>query len=197
MTRSLVRFSSLLVAVGLALVTPSSALGLDRAQDLTATYRGQGIDPREASHHFCHTRDYPIVRCFDSQAEVDADLGWVEPEAPGVNGLPPTAPAATTPAPAASAAGNSSPDFTGPFTIAYWDIEYGGSALTLYYAVGNLDALGWNDAISSFKSVNCGIPRYWTDAYYSGAYWQNGCNVWSPNLYSVNDTFSSVQNMAP
>jgi hypothetical protein len=187
MTRSLVRFSSLLVAVATALVMPSCAYGVDRTQDPTATYMGQGIDPREASHHFCHTRDYPIVRCFDSQAEVDADLGWVEPQAPGQNGRPT----------ADAAASSSPPAFTGPYTIAYWDINYGGSALTLYYAVGNLDALGWNDAISSIKSINCGVPRYWTDANYSGVYWQNGCNVWSPNLYSQNDMFSSVQNLAP
>jgi hypothetical protein len=33
---------------------------------VTATYEGQPIDPRLASHYFCHTRDYPVVRCFAS-----------------------------------------------------------------------------------------------------------------------------------
>ena|ERR1035437_3125669 len=50
---------------------------------VTATYEGLPIDPRTASRYFCHTRDYPAVRCFASQAEVDEDLGWVEPTAPG------------------------------------------------------------------------------------------------------------------
>jgi hypothetical protein len=150
---------------------------------VTATYEGQPIDPKLASHYFCHTRDYPVVRCFDSQQEVDDDIGLVEPVAPG--GSSPLSP--------------DFPDFPGgtPYTIAYWDINYGGSALTVYGAVWNLDLIGWNDNISSFKSVNCGIPRYYVDASYSGAYWQNSCNNWSPNLYAYNDTMSSVLNEAP
>ena len=183
----LARFSFVLLAVVWFAVLPGAAGAEDPAPGLTATYYGQRIDPREASHHFCHTRDYPIVRCFDSQAEVDADLGWIEPTAPGQPGS-----AASQAAPTGLL-----PDFTGPYSIAYWDINYGGTALTLYVAIANLDSLGWNDAISSIKSVNCGIPRYWTNADYGGTYWQNGCNVWSPNLYGQNDTFSSVQNEAP
>ena len=50
---------------------------------VTATYEGRPIDPVQASHYFCHTRDYPIVRCFASQAEVDRDLDWIEPQGPG------------------------------------------------------------------------------------------------------------------
>ena len=158
---------------------------------VTATYKGQPIDPRLASHHFCHTRDYPVVRCFDSQQEVDDDIGLVEPVAPG------------EPGPLLSGGDDSiegiSPDFPAgvAYTIAYWDINYGGNALTVYGAIWNLDLIGWNDNISSFKSVNCGIPRYYVDASYSGVYWQNSCNNWSPNLYAYNDTMSSVLNEAP
>jgi hypothetical protein len=188
MNELILRSSNVLLALTMALGVPgiaaaasSSSAADPQANELTATYMGQPIDPREASHHFCHTRDYPVVRCFDSQAEVDADLDWIEPQAPGGHG----------------SVDGMSPEFTGPYTIAYWDANYGGNALTLYNAVSNLSALGWNDSISSIKSVNCGIPRYWTDAGYSGTYWQNGCNSWSPNLYAQNDTFSSVVNEAP
>ena len=154
---------------------------------VTATYQGQQIDPAIASHYFCHTRDYPVVRCFDSQAEVDADLGWIEPTEPG------QAAEGTD-----SGGDPTSPDWGGgPYTIAYWDINYGGSALTVYTAVSDLGLLGWDNNISSIKSVNCGIPRYFVNTGYGGGYWQNACNVWSPNLYSTNDTFSSVENMAP
>jgi hypothetical protein len=126
------------------------------------------------------------VRCFASQAEVDADLGWVEPTEPGR-------------AAAAASASGGTPDWPQgtAYSIAYWDINYGGSALTLFGALSNLGILGWNDSISSLKSVNCGIPRYYVDAGYGGTYWQNGCNVWSPTLNSYNDTFSSVVNEAP
>ncbi|HEX7490960.1 MAG TPA: hypothetical protein VF337_04595 [Candidatus Limnocylindrales bacterium] len=155
---------------------------------VTATFHGYPIDPALASHYFCHTRDYPAVRCFDSQAEVDADLGMVEP----------------TPGPAEADSSTDTsihivvPDWSGgAYTIAYWDINYGGSALTVYGAVPALSVLGWDDAISSIKSVNCGIPRYYLNPNYGGSYWQNSCNSWSANLYSVNDTFSSVINEAP
>jgi hypothetical protein len=198
MHQVILRSSNVLLALTMALGLPGMAVAASassaadpQANALTATYMGQPIDPREASHYFCHTRDYPVVRCFDSQAEVDADLGWIEPQAPGDQSA-----AVSVTDPDGSADGLS-PEFTGPYTIAYWDINYGGNSLTLYSAVSNLSALGWNDSISSIKSVNCGIPRYWTDAGYSGTYWQNGCNSWSPNLYAQNDTFSSVVNEAP
>jgi hypothetical protein len=191
MRRLLIR-STALVALALSMVwsAPGPAAA-DTSTDsvdpngsvVTATYEGQSIDPKLASHYFCHTRDYPVVRCFDSQQEVDDDIGLVEPVAPG--GSSPLSP--------------DFPDFPGgtAYTIAYWDINYGGSALTVYGAVWNLDPIGWNDSISSFKSVNCGVPRYYVDAGYSGVYWQNSCNTWSPNLYAYNDTFSSVVNEAP
>jgi hypothetical protein len=145
---------------------------------VTATLDGRPIDPGTASHYYCHTRDYPVVHCLDTQAEVDSDLGIVEPASPGAAGL--------------------SPAWSGlAYTIAYWDINYGGSTLTVYGAIPYLGVIGWNDNISSFKSVNCGIPRYYVDSNYSGAYWQNSCNTWSSSLYSYNDTFSSVVNEAP
>ena len=155
---------------------------------VTATYEGVPIDPRTASRYFCHTRDYPAVRCFASQAEVDEDLGWIEPTAPG-----------NTPEAARFNSSDVSPDFPPgtAYSIAYWDINYGGTALTLYSSLPNLGLLGWNDSISSFKSVNCGVPRYYIDANYSGVYWQASCNTWTPNLYGSNDTFSSVVNEAP
>ena len=157
---------------------------------VTATYEGQSIDPQLASHYFCHTRDYPIVRCFASQEEVDNDLGIVEPTAPGEAGM--------TQSSAGESVGGVTPDFPPgvAYTIAYWDINYGGNALTIYGAISNLNILGWGDNISSIKSVNCGIPRYYVDASYSGLYWQNGCNYWSASLGSYNDTFSSVLNEA-
>jgi len=154
---------------------------------VTATYEGQPIDPVQASHYFCHTRDYPVVRCFATQAEVDQDLGLVEPAAAG-----------NTSVRGASLQGRFTPDWSGgAYTIAYWDINYNGSALTIYGALSSLAILGWNDAVSSIKAVNCGIPRYFVDISYGGYYWQNGCNVWSSSLASYNDTFSSVINEAP
>jgi hypothetical protein len=192
----LLRFvATLVIAVAIAGEIPAHAVASSPyvlssdGTAITATYEGVPIGPWQASQHFCHTRDYPIVRCFASQAEVDADLGWTEP----------TAPAASLGAGSADGnAGGTAPDWAGgPYTIAYWDINYGGNALTVYGAVPNLGAIGWNDAISSMKSVNCGLPRYYENINYGGWYWQNGCNVWTANLYDFNDTFSSVVNMAP
>jgi|ERR1035437_9509847 hypothetical protein len=179
----------LLTGVPAQVIAASSLEAIaDDGTVVTATYEGVPIDPHTVSRYFCHTRDYPAVRCFASQAEVDEGLGWVEPTAPG-----------GTAASAASSSSDVSPDWPQgvAYSIAYWDINYGGSALTLFGALPNLGIIGWNDSISSIKSVNCGIPRYYIDANYRGIYWQNACNVWSPNLYSSNDTFSSVVNEAP
>jgi hypothetical protein len=192
MRRLAVRLATILVMAlslvssmpGAAAATSPSATDPDGLV-VTATYREQPIDPAQASHYFCHTRDYPVVRCFATQAEVDNDLGLVEPQAPGV-----------APKPGDTGAGAPLQAMSVAYTIAYWDINYGGSALTVYGAVPSLGVLGWNDSISSIKSVNCGVPRYYVDASYRGLYWQNSCNTWSPNLYSSNDTFSSVLNAA-
>jgi hypothetical protein len=186
MHQSLIR-SAALLALAFSLTSAATApaaaaqpLSIDPNGDaVTATYEGQPIDPALASHYFCHTRDYPIVRCFASQQEVDRDLGVSGPlSGQGQAGI--------------------TPDWSGgAYTIAYWDINYGGTALTIYGAIPYLGVIGWNDNISSFQSVNCGIPRYYVDANYGGTYWQNSCNTWSPNLYAYNDTFSSVVNEAP
>lgn len=183
---------TLICGAPLAHAAATSTDSVDRdGRVVTATYKGQPIDPSLASHYFCHTRDYPVVRCFASQAEVDNDLGLVEPTAPGEAGM--------TQSSADETVGGVAPDFPPgvAYTIAYWDSNYGGTALTVYGALWSLGTLGWNDSISSIKSVNCGVPRYYVDANYGGAYWQNGCDSWSPNLASYNDTFSSVLNEAP
>lgn len=178
---------SLVSAAPLDAAAPSQPSNVDQNGNVvTATYEGQPIDPVQASHYFCHTRDYPVVRCFASEAEVARDIGVVEPPAPRD--------------PGSLSIGDSSlagvtPDWNGgAYTIAYWDINYGGSAIWIYGAVPNLGIVGWNDQISSFLSLNCGIPRYYVDANYGGVYWQDGCNSGSPNLASYNDTFSSVVN---
>lgn len=198
MVRLSVPSFALLFVLSLALSAPSVAAAsvqpssTDPSGDsVRVIYMGQPIEPTQASHHFCHTRDYPMVQCFDTQAEVDADLGWIEPRAPGDPGS--AAPASRS----RSRVNGMSPAFVGPYTIAYWDANYGGTALTLYSAVPSLGAIGWNDSISSIKSTNCGIPRYYVDASYSGPFWQNGCNYWTSSLGEYNDTFSSVLNEAP
>ena len=168
-----------------AAATATSASSADPGtNDVTVIYHGHNIVPTLASHYFCHTRDYPIVRCFDSQPEVEADLGLTEPLGSDQASQSTAMPDDITPASGVA------------YTIAYTNSNYGGTALTVYGAIAALGDIGWNDAISSIKSVNCGIQRYYVNANYSGSYWQNSCNVWSSDLGSYNDTFSSVINEA-
>lgn len=171
------------LATGAAAAAATSASSADPStNDVTVIYHGHTIVPTLASHYFCHTRDYPVVRCFDSQAAVEADLGLTEPLGSGQASE------------STATSGGMTQASQVAYTIAYTNSYYGGTALTVYGAVSALGDIGWNDTISSFKSVNCGIPRYYVNAGYSGSYWQNGCNVWSPDLASYNDTFSSVIN---
>jgi hypothetical protein len=56
-------------------------------------------------------------------------------------------------------------------------------------------AIGWNDQISSFKSLNDGRPKWWRDINFAGTAWQWGAGAWTPYVGDgANDQFSSVAN---
>lgn len=157
---------------------PSSAAKVSDAEmGVTVIYRGVGVPTTKAVQHHCHTRNYPVVRCFDSLVEVKVDLAASSDQSRGTEAV--------------------THQFSGPYAIAYRDIDFGGSTLTLYGAIADLGILGWNDVISSARSLNCGIPRFYSDINYSGAYMQIACDGSVPNMGNMNDMLSSVLNMAP
>jgi hypothetical protein len=74
--------------------------------------------------------------------------------------------------------------------------NYGGPSFSVATAVSNLGTLGWNDRITSFKSLNGGRPRFFEHTGYGGTWWQWPAGASVPNVGSAaNDRFSSVKNV--
>lgn len=137
---------------------------------LRATFRGARIPLREIRQHHCHNARHAVIRCFASSAERDQDLAGSR---------------------FAVTAGTAVAYVTF-FEHAY----YGGSSLTVTEPIPHLGTLGWNDAISSFKSLNGQKPKWWPDTYYAGLPWQWGAGAWVSYVGDgANDRFSSVKNV--
>ena len=61
--------------IGLSLMTlalPPGA-GASSTSGLRAVLEGKPIALTEVAHYVCHDRDYPVIRCFRTATEVDAD----------------------------------------------------------------------------------------------------------------------------
>lgn len=129
--------------------------------------------------HHCHDREAPVIRCFDTAKERNADIL-------GASGL-------------ASSAGLLASDvgvLSVTYVLWYEHSAYGGASFSASGPVPNLATLGWNNRISSFKSTNGGRPMWWDGTYYSGAGWQWWTSAWVSYVGdSPNDRFSSVQNV--
>lgn len=183
---------SLLLAVlvtALLVDCPTGVLARGVMQELPAHLQaalyGRSIPLRDVVDHHCHDLDALVYRCFDTEAERDADAhAFLDVDVTGAD----TASLDTELGPLGSLS------FT--FALAYAAINYGGSSLLISNPTPDLSVLGWNNTISSFKSTNGGRPRWWSNANYSGSWWQWGTSVWVAYVGdAANDTFSSVKNV--
>ena len=78
----------------------------------------------------------------------------------------------------------------------YQHASYGGSSLTASQPIDNLGVYGWNDAISSFKSLYSQRPKWWAHADYGIPSWHWPAGAEVSNVGSgANDTFSAVRNV--
>lgn len=74
--------------------------------------------------------------------------------------------------------------------------SYGGVSYTGSQPLPSLVTIGWNDAISSFKSLNGQRPRWWEHTDYTGLAWQSSAGAWVRYVTDgANDRFSSVKNV--
>lgn len=138
---------------------------------LRAELDGSPIALADISRYDCHDRAYPLIRCFRSPAERDADAAGRQ-----IDGVEPL-----------SATG-------GPFVRWYADANFTGASFDAYFAYRDLGTIGWSDRISSFSPYGAGYPRWWTNVGFSGQPWDWGPGV--PVAYvggDANDTFSSVE----
>lgn len=138
---------------------------------LRATFRGERIALREVRQHHCHKTRHAVIRCFATSAQRDQDLDGRR---------------------LSLVAGASSVAYVTFFEHAY----YGGSSLTVADEIPHLGTLGWNDAISSFKTLNGRRPKWWSDTYYGGLAWQWSAGAWVSYVGDgANDRFSSVKHV--
>lgn len=94
------------------------------------------LDPAEAADFHCHDRDLPTITCFATSDERDDDL---------------------------SAGDSGSTLLADPYVALFEDEGYGGASYVAYNPFSDLGVIGWNDMITSFKSLNGQRPRLYAD----------------------------------
>lgn len=150
----------------LALCMPLTAGG---AEEVGAVLDGRLIDLSGIVDQHCHDRDTPLIRCFSSPGDRDQDL-----EAPPAS---------------------RSIDANQPYVTVFADEGYRGGSFTLYNPNSDLSMYGWNDCISSLKSLNAQRPRLYAHAGYGTPSWRWAAGAWVSNVGSdANDAASSIKN---
>lgn len=176
-------FAAVLTALALALA-PSLANASGLPDPVRAELRGRPIPLSQVAQYHCHDGAYPVIRCFATGAERDHDIG-ADPGNDGSTGWPATG----LLAPAGSL-------ISFYYVTFYQDESYGGSSFTASQSIANLGDYGWNDAITSFRSLNGQRPKWWENVNYVTPSWQWPAGAWVPNVgQGANDTFSSVKNV--
>lgn len=168
------RVLSVLVASALLLAAMPQAAQADAG--LHAVVGRRAIPLRAVSRYHCHDLDLPTIRCFREALTRDRQVGRRLQED-----------GASTAARTAA--------LLAYYVTFYEHANYGGASYTTSTSLTNLGNIGWNDIVSSFKSLNGSRPRWWEDAGYVGIsfVWSAGANV-SYVGATANDRFSSVKN---
>ena len=131
---------------------------------------GRAIALADVARFQCHDRDFPVIRCFNSAAERALDL---------------------------AAQGRSTELATvTQYVTWYADANYGGApSFTAFWSEPDLTIYGWNDKISSFRTLNGGHPRWWQDVGNKGTSWDWGTLSISYVGDAANDQFSGVERL--
>lgn len=158
-----------LAVAAIALLAPAS--GAAAAADgsppptsaLHAVLDGRSIPLSRIPDLHCHDLAYPEIRCFTTAGTRDASLG-AQPD-----GLASVVYVTV---------------FDGP------NLTGGSFAITQDYTA--LQAVNWNDRISSMRVSTSGYGWFYTDWFYGGASYLFCCAGTYGSLGAYNDTFSSV-----
>ena len=160
----------------LTVVTGAAAGGAlakgPRDKTIVADLEGRRISVSEIPDWFCHDVDYPQIHCYTTAAELETALDAAAASIEGLTGV--LAPL--------------------PYVYIYGDAGTLGPAYGVTQVWEDLSWIGWNDRISSFKSVNGGFGHFATDAYNNGRLYPGFCcnAVVTYVGDSWNDQFSSV-----
>ena len=166
--------AALILSILVAAFSANNAAASNSPRQI-AFFHGKEIPLSRVAQNHCHNALGSTILCFDSQAERDASLRR-------------TIDAQREMSPAS--------DLSVNYVTFFADINFGGASFTTADPISDLGSIGWNDRISSFKSLNSGHPKWWKDISYSGPAWQWVAGSWVANVGSdANDQFSSVQNV--
>ncbi len=145
----------------------ASALAAE-PEDLQAVLGDDSIPLTQVVSHHCHDRDLPVIRCFETAEERDDDL---------------------------EVGGRHARLAVVAYVLLFIDENYGGVSFTAHNPMPNLGTVGWNDKITSFKSLNGQRPRFYSDANYGTPSWRWAAGAWVSNVgSSANDVISSLRN---
>ena len=153
----------LALLVSIVGAAPAAAGGpIGAAVIVEADVEGVAIRPSQVPDVYCHDRDFPRIHCYRTADRLEAAL------APsGGAGYAATA--------------------SGDYVVIYSSTSYAGGYM---YISQNYDALfvvGWNDRIRSYRSINGGLGRFWTDWYAGGYNLDFCCNTIVPSLSATFD----------
>ncbi len=154
----------------------------DPAHDtISATLNGGLLAVSEMTNYACHDRDYPTFRCFDTIAQMSADLDA------SVRMIAPTSGVTTN-----GSIGSMAAQVVWITTV-YVDINYSNAALAVTSSLWSMPS-GWNDIVSSSRNQSGQDPCFWQGVGYSGGGLRFGAGAWIPNYvpYYFNDIVSSI-----
>lgn len=167
-----VRKLSVLFALMVLLVLPGTATA---KTTVTATFQGQQIAVSDIGKLHCHDRAYPIVKCFATDAEVEADLGI---PAQSVQSL---------------AKVQMAPQYLYPYVVVYDGTNYTGPSYWAFNALPDLRTVGWNDRIASAQGINGYYVQFWADLNYTRGPWQDGPDEDISTFAMWNDQWTSMR----
>jgi hypothetical protein len=169
------RLAALGVFIALAVAWLAVPARSTAAGSLSATLDGRSIEPTRVGDYHCHDLDYPIIRCFRKAADLDIAIGDV---------LGRDDEGAVTPDAAVAVVG---------YVRVYVDQGFGGSSMLISHAYNRLGDIGWNDRVSSFKTLTSDGGTFWQHTF--GAGWGYDFCCYGNVTYvgsAYNDQFSSV-----
>lgn len=156
-----------------AAATPAGSPPVIRAE-----VGGRPIPLADVARFHCHDLASPLIRCFPTSAERDADEAAIAAIGASPDGAPTLA----------------SSSVISPYVRWYLDANSGGPSFDASIAYSDLGAIGWNDKISSFLTYAGGHPRWWRDVGFTPVSWDWGIGVSVPYVGdAANDQFSSVE----
>jgi hypothetical protein len=172
------RLSIAAVAVVLVVAAdPAGAYGTPLSADL----EGTPITLRDVGRYHCHDLAYPRLHCFRTSERSEAAVRAIDERRTTRTRRRTSGSAATT---AAS------------YVRIFDGSGYAGSSAYLSQSYSTLGTIGWDNRVSSFKSLNLGYGAFYTGTSYGGTSRAFAGGDAVSSLGGLDNTFSSVQGTA-